>query len=373
MRIGIDARCLRGKVGGVRSYTIALSSALIALGHEVTLFSDDTSLRVDRPLKTVTSSSRIGPIKYRGMWEQAVLPLMAKRAGVEVLHFPADVGVSGLKTCPFVATIHDVYPFAMPEIYGEKQVERLRNELRTTAKRADAFMTDSEQSMSDLVNHLGIPESAVTVIPLAPRDCFMPITDGDELEKQRIETGLPERFLLCVGGKNNKRHKNVRGVLEALRILSNKEGFGDVGLVVVGKDSEYMQEVGRLASDSGIGDRIIFTGVIDDKKLCVLYNLASVFAFPSLYEGFGLPALEAMACGTPVVTSNYGAMKEVAGDAAIMIDPLDSGEIAEACGKLLSDDDYRSGVAVKCLARARTFTWQKTAEKTLEVYASVLR
>ncbi len=186
MRIGMEARCLRAKVGGARSYTISLSTALADLGHEVILFSDDLELRVDRPLTAVTRSSRLGPITYRGVWKQAVLPLIAKRAGVDVLHFPADVGVSGLKTCPFVATIHDAYPFVMPDLYGEKQGRKLRNELAATARRADAWITDSEQSKSELVSHLRMPESAITVIPLAPRDCFVPITDGDELERQRV-------------------------------------------------------------------------------------------------------------------------------------------------------------------------------------------
>lgn len=373
MRIGIDASRLRVRVGGVRSYTVALAAALARLGHEVVFFSYGPEEDAVPPIRVVSRPPRFGPIKCRGAWQQAILPFMARRSGTQVLHFPADVGVSLLKTCPFVATIHDAYPFAMPDLYTDRQGRRLRGELMTTARRADALITDSEQSRSDLVKHLGIPAAVLTVVPLAPRDCFFPIADCGELDRLRAEMGLPQRFLLCVGGKNNKTHKNFGRVLEALTILSDRSDCRDVGLVVVGQESGYVQELVTTASRSGMDGRIRLTGVIDDRTLCALYNMASVFVFPSLYEGFGLPALEAMACGTPTVTSDYGAMKEVGGDAAVQVDPLDPGAIAEAVGLLLSDQGHRDDVAARCLSRSREFSWRKTAEKTLEVYASVLR
>jgi len=351
-------------------YTRCLADALCELGHEVRLIADCPICAEGSGAGVVTMPWRFGPIKFRALWERLLLPAASLRMGLDCLHFPAGQVAHSPKTCPQVATIHDLYAFAIPEVYPPHQAASQRRDLIATAARCDALIADSECTKNDMMRFLGLPPEAITVIPLAPRECFHKIREIEKPTDVRAALGLPERYFLCVGGKNNRFHKNTRRVVEAVGRL-NEPLRSQVGIVIVGRESEYLDTVRGRADELGLRDQVMFTGIIDDEKLRLLYNLAAAFVFPSLYEGFGLPILEAMACGTPVITGNRGAMMEVAGDAAVLVDPDDPEEISDAMAHLLTDEVARDDFSSRGLARAGLFTWRKTAEITAEVYAMV--
>lgn len=370
MRIGMDARILHGRLGGVTTYIRCLADAFVALGHEVLMISNHPLPEYDTNPRTLVCRKRLGPLKFRRLWEKALLPLTARRMGIDVLQFACDPVPPGLKTCPHVAIIHDLYAFSMPDLYDPKQGERLRWQFAESGRKSDAVITGSETSKSDIIRFLGVPTDKITVIPLAPRADVGRINDAEMLEETKRRMGLPERFVLCVGGKNNKFHKNTHCVVEAMALLTDGTA-GDLGLVFVGRESEYLAGARQIAEKTGVACRAQFAGLVDPQTLCHLYNLATVFAFPSLYEGFGLPILEAMTCGTPVITTNYGAMKEVAGNAAILIDPNDPASIADAISRLATDPQCHREYSDRGLARSSLFTWRNTAEMTLEVFRQV--
>jgi glycosyltransferase involved in cell wall biosynthesis len=367
MRIGMDARILPVRMGGVTTYIECLSREIAEMGHEVLMISNDPLPQYDSNPKALVYPRRVGPIRIRGLWESVLLPLQARAMRMDMLWFPAAPVAAKLKTCPRVITIHDLYAYVMPDLYEARQAARTRRGFKAAVASTEAIITVSEQTKSDIIRLLGVPEDKITVIPLAGRSGVYRIDDRAELEETRKELGLPERFVLCVGGKNSKRHKNTHRVVEAFAMLGDGP-LGDVELVVVGVESDYIREAWKIGERAGVLDKMRLTGVVDDRTLRALYNLASAFAFPSLCEGFGLPILEAMTCGTPVITSDRGAMKEVAGDAAVLIDPDEPAEIADAIRMLLTDSACHSDHSSRGLARASSFTWAKTAEKTLEVF-----
>jgi glycosyltransferase involved in cell wall biosynthesis len=304
-------------------------------------------------------------------WEQVGIVRAGTREHVDLLHCPYWSNPLWAPW-PTVVTVHDVIQFVLPEYAWRKISRAYFGIVSRGARRADAIITVSECSKRDIVKLLGLPPERIHVIGNAVDATLHPVRDAWLLASVRERYGIGSRFVLYFGGFDMR--KNVPRLIEAYAGLPaglRKE----YQLVIAGR----YQHLGHpLYPDPrvtvqrlGLDGRVVFTGQIREQDKAPLYSAATVFAFPSLYEGFGIPVLEAMACGTPVVTSNSSALPEVAGDAGLLVDPYDTDAIGNGIRKLLEEQALRDELARRGLERARLFTWQQVAEQTLNVYRYV--
>jgi glycosyltransferase involved in cell wall biosynthesis len=237
-------------------------------------------------------------------------------------------------------------------------------------KRARHILADSASTRRDLLELLGVEPARVTVIYPGVESRFRPVRDPAARAVVRARYDLPERFVL--GLSTLQPRKNFEGLIAAFSLLvAGKPEMADTYLVISGQKGWLYDEALAAAERAGMADRVRFIGFAADADLPALYSLASVFAFPSWYEGFGVPLLEAMACGTPVVAADNSSLPEVVGDAGLMVDAADVHGLASALGRLLTDDELRTRLAAAGLARSRQFTWERAVKKLLEVYKRV--
>jgi len=318
------------------------------------------------------------PFFKRRFWEQ-VAPLLAGQ--YDLLHFPYDSAVAW-KRGRFVVTVHDVKPL----IYGTDRTRLNLNRLieglliRDKWANIDHILTDSQSSKRDIVERLGIPEDRITVVyPGVELGRFQPGPGKAEVEADGRPNPSPDSalpltcggsrpYVLCVAGADPT--KNVETLVEAFaRLPPPLQDSHD--LVLVG-DFRRRADVRELVGRAGIEKQTVFTGVVSDDRLIDLYQHASLFVFPSRYEGFGLPVLEAMACGCPVICSDVSSLPEVAGDAALLVAPLDVDKLTSEITQVLRDPELHSDLRKRGLARASTFSWDRTARETIAVYRKVV-
>jgi glycosyltransferase involved in cell wall biosynthesis len=228
----------------------------------------------------------------------------------------------------------------------------------------------SEASKRDILRYFHIPESRIDVIYNAIDDRFWVPPDPDQMERVRERYQLNAPFILYAG--NIKPHKNLERLIEAFHLLRHDEALKDVQLLIIGDEISKYAMLRRAVHRHKLHKHVRFFGFVSNETLAALYRLAAVFVFPSLYEGFGLPPLEAMASGTPVITSNVSSLPEVVGDAALMIDPYEPSAIADAMRRVLADPDLRASLRAKGLARAREFSWERSIKRVRDIYHEVL-
>jgi len=269
---------------------------------------------------------------------------------------------------PVIASIHDAIPYVQPQTSTALDWLVQRVWLPLAGRRARHILTLSRQSSADLQRCLAIPARKITVIPLAAETHFRPIPLAQRhpiLERH----GLEPPYILYVGSVEPR--KNLLRLLQAYQRL--RQWSTRWRLVIVGARNYWKSSpIARAVQDSGLQGCVHFTGYIPDEDLPALYSAADLFAFPSLYEGFGLPVLEAMACGTPVVTSNSSSLPEVVGDAALLVDPYDVEALAEAMRQILADPQLAEDLRQRGLQRASEFSWERTAQSTVAVYRQAL-
>jgi glycosyltransferase involved in cell wall biosynthesis len=299
---------------------------------------------------------------------QVQISYMAGRHGLELIHDPTGTMPHTLARAKKVATVHDMVPYIYPQTSSRLDWLIYRWWLPLAAPRLDALITDSHNSKKDILRFMPISSEKVKVSPLSSPSHFKVLPEEEVLEVlARFNISRP--YILYVG--SIQARKNLARLLEAyaqLRRWSSKWT-----LVVVGARKWKSSPVYAALERLGMSEAVNFTGFVEDEDLPALYNGADLFVFPSLYEGFGLPVLEAMACGTPVVTSNASSLPEVAGEAALLVDPYNVEEIAAAMRRVLEDPDLAQELREKGLARAKQFSWERTARQTIEVYKKVLR
>lgn len=291
------------------------------------------------------------------------LPWYLRRMSVDLLyvpHFNAPLFWRG----PLVVTIHDLIPLVIPGAVSRVRRPVFRAWVSLVVRDAAAIVADSEHSRQDVIRVLGAIPEKVVVIPPAVGPEFRPLNNGERLAAFRNEPG--RRFFLHVG--RQKPHKNIPRLLRALRKVATR--INDVALVVVGftPPAELVREVERL----GLRDRVRFAGYVGGADLIASYRTAIALVLPSLYEGFGLPALEAMACGTPVIASNRAALTEVVGEAGLLVNPEDEDSIAEAMVRVAEDSVLRLALRERGLAQAKRFSPQRSAARLAEVFSEVL-
>ncbi len=294
-------------------------------------------------------------------WEQFA-PLCVGQ--YDLLHFPYDSCI-GMKRGKFVVTIHDVIPLLFPNGGSRRPWKGLfkRMLIPRPFQQIDHVLTVSQNSKRDIMERLGVSEHQISVVHHGVEfDRFFPnrIPHADRIK--------PTPYILCVAGDSHA--KNVGTLLRAYANLP-KPILGEYQLVLAG-NVQRSKNLSPLIQQLGLEKHIVFTGIIADEHLARLYQEASVFVFPTLYEGFGLPVLEAMACGCPVITSNNSSLPEVVGDAGIMLDPLDASAMSAAIEQVLTDQDLAEGLRQDGVQRAKQFCWERTARETVELYRKVV-
>jgi glycosyltransferase involved in cell wall biosynthesis len=302
------------------------------------------------------------------LWEQVGLPLALARRRLDVFHSP--LGLPLLCRPAGVATIHDVCFRTHPATFTRRMWLYFRIFLPLAVRRARTVLTVSETSKQALVELLDVAPHKVRVVPNGVDEEFRAPDEGTDLTEVRARCGLPAEFMLYVGTLEPR--KNLLRLLQACQRLWSAHGVSHK-LVIVGKQGWLAGDVHDYIDRAGLRDRVVFAGYIARSDLPAVYALASVFVYPSLCEGFGLPPLEAMACGTPVVASNASAMPEVLGDAARLVDPLDVDALAHTIREVLQDQHLRDVLRTAGLKRAGEFRWDASARHMLDVYAELGR
>lgn len=313
---------------------------------------------------------RAVPFPFRKVsryYRQMTSSYAIKKADIQLFWGPNYRGLFSKKFYT-VITIHDMAHIHYPDYIEKHNYNFLTRELKKHAMRSTLILVPSISTKSDIVNYLGIPEDKVKVIYWGVEPLCRPIQDTSVLDSTRERYGLSQNNILFVGTLQPR--KNVEGLIEAFRILNIRSQIPHNLLLVGCKGWEY-SEVFRRINEYGLNDKVKWIGYVDSKDLPVLYNIADAFVLPSHYEGFGLPILEAMACGTPVITSNVSSMPEVAGDAAILIDPKSPEMIADGIEKVINDRDLKDGLRERGLIRAKEFTWGKSAAETIASFEEV--
>ncbi|MGI6379955.1 MAG: glycosyltransferase family 4 protein [Anaerolineae bacterium] len=314
----------------------------------------------------VRPSSRAGGNLAKLWFEQAAFPRASRREEADVVHVPyfAPPLCSGT---PAVVTIHDLIPRVLPAYRGGAHVRAYMALVSAAARRAALVVTDSEASARDVERVLGIPRERIRVVYLAAGNAYQP-RPQDELVALRRRLGLPERYLLYLGGFD--RRKRVPELLQALKLsLARLE---PISLVVAGglpaMDSAFAPDPRRVAQELDLGDHVRFVGYVEEADKPALYAGAEVFVFPSIYEGFGLPPLEALSCGTPVIAAQSSSLPEVVGEAGLLVEPDDVEALAEAICAVMGDSDLRDRLAAKAIEQAAQFSWQRAAAETVAAY-----
>lgn len=267
-----------------------------------------------------------------------------------------------------IVTIYDLTVLTHPECHEEANIKMCTKGINDTVRYADEIIAISEHTKKDLMEILKVPDEMITVTPLAADTSYMPISDSEKLVRVREQYKLPKKFILFVGSLEPR--KNVKTLIRAFAGLS-EELRKDYYLVIAGAKGWLNSDIPKIVTDLKIEEKVFFTGYIANEDISTVYSLATIFVYPSLYEGFGLPILEAMSCGVPTITSNTSSMPEVAGDAALLINPLDVDELVAALERLLYSDGIQNRMREQGLKRAGEFSWEKCARETLAVYHKV--
>ncbi|MFQ5885702.1 MAG: glycosyltransferase family 4 protein [Anaerolineae bacterium] len=368
MRVGINGLFWKQETTGSGQYTRCLVRELRVLETEYTLFlprhkpgTGDPHHRLITPFSKNENLAKL-------WFEQISFPRACQ--GMEVAHVPYFAPPL-YPSIPTVVTIHDLIPLILPAYRGSILVRFYTRLVSLGAKRAAAIITDSHSSKRDIINLLKIPGERIHTISLAADDRFKPGVKT-ELDRVRRKYSLPQEFILYLGGFDQR--KNLKTLFKGFRGL--KERLGDkYPLVIAGtlpsKDTAFFPHPRRLAEEAGVSEGVRFIGWVAEEEKPALYSLATLFLYPSLYEGFGLPPLEALACGTPVIASNAASLPEVVGDGGVLVDPRDPAAWAEAMVALLTSPQKRDELSAKAVEQAQKFSWQRTARETLEVYQQV--
>jgi len=369
MRIAIDARKLHDY--GIGTYVRNLVGQLAKQDGE------DTYVLICRAADAEFVrglGARFEPMVERAgnysLLEQITVPLALRRGRIDLFHAPHYV-VSPLTSCPTVVTIHDCIHLRFPQYLPNRAAYvYARAMMAQAARRARRILTVSHASKEDIQRYLRVPAAKIEVIYNALDERLATPPADEEIARVRERFLLRSPFILYAG--NIKPHKNVDRLIEAFALLRRRRG-DELKLLIIGDEISKYPNLRRLVHTFQLHQHVRFLGFVPDATLAVLYRLATAFVFPSLYEGFGLPPLEAMASGTPVITSNVSSLPEVVDDAALLIDPMDPGAIAEAMRRVLEEPALRADLIRRGCERVKAFSWARSVARVRAVYQEVGR
>lgn len=371
MHIGIDAHAIGAQQGGNETYIRNLIRALAALDadNRYTIYLANAQAAAEWQNGFVAQhpnfSVRLLPPPTPLVRVPVFLTYELRRRPVDVLH--VQYTAPPFCNAPVVATIHDLAFEHLPETFTRRGSLQLKLTVRRTARRAARIATVSEYSRQDLLRTYRLaPEKVVTTYNgIEPHFTAQPRA-ADEAAQVRQRFGIAREFLLAVGSLQPR--KNLERLIRTYARLRREQPDFAPQLVIVGRKLWLAESIFAEVSRQPWASDVILTGYVSDDDLPALYRTASAFVYPSLFEGFGLPPLEAMACGTPVITSNISSLPEVAGSAALLIDPLNEQELAAALQRILNDQPLRARLRAEGVRQAAKFTWRDAAEKTLQLY-----
>ena len=376
MKIALSTSVIQRGRSGVGQYVLALVRALLpeASRHEFTLY----VLEEDLPLFAFARPAmRLEPVAERHrppvkniLWHQTVLPGLLRRAGTEVLHVPSYRRMLWPRPCALVSTIHDLAPFHLAGKYDRARMFYGRVVARRLARRQDRIIAVSRLTADDVIRHFQVPAERVAVISNGlDHGRFHPPRGGTG-DPPAATRGVPGPFFLYVARFEHPGKNHVR-LIEAFNRFKAATG-SRWRLVLGGGDWHGAAEIHAAAEASPFAREIHRLGFVPDADLPSWYRAAGALVFPSLYEGFGMPPLEAMACGCPVLSSRRGALAETVGDAAALLEPEDVGQMQEQLTRAAGDPAWRAELSAAGLARARSFDWRSTAGATLAIYERAL-
>lgn len=367
MHIAIDAHSVGAELGGNESYATNLIEALAEIDqtNRYTLF-------VTKAAAVKRFADRWPNFQVRLTLPHTPLVRIPLTLSRELRRHPVDLlhvqyTAPPFAPCPIVTTIHDLAFEHLPETFNRRSWMQMRLTVRRTARRAAHIITVSDYSRDDIIRTYKIPPERITVTHEAAPANFAPVSDPIELKRIRDRYGISRNYILSLSSIQPR--KNLVRLIEAytqLRRVNSDDTFPQ--LVLAGKRGWLEHETFRAAKESAIARDIVFTGYVPDDDLTGLYSGALCFVYPSYFEGFGLPLVEAMQCGVPVIAGDRTSVPEVVGDAGLLFDPFNTNELASALNCLINDSDLCGALRRKGLLRARSFNWQATARSTLRIY-----
>ncbi len=384
MKVGINALFLQTPASGTGQYLLHLLRALAEVdnANEYVLLGPplpDGKAQFDGVAYPYLSRSLPPMIERREnvaklIWEQWIGPSAARAEGMDVYHVPHFASPL-LPRTPTVVTVHDVIPLLMPAYRAGAMVEAYARLVARAAHRATLIITVSQRSKQDIIDTLHIPAERIRVIYNAVSDDMAPVTDAEAIAQARARYGIGEDYIFYIGGLDQR--KNVPQLVRAFAHLYHqiKDERPHLQLFISGdpdrQRGQLFPDPRPVAVEHGVSERVVFRFVEDADKAAILSG-TQCFVFPALYEGFGIPPLEAMACGAPIVCSNRASLPEVTGEAALTVDPDDVDALAEAMRRVLTDTVLREELRARSLKQAARFSWRKTASETVAVYEEAL-
>ena len=375
MKIAIDVRTVLPNRSGVGNYVLHLIQNLRQVDPESTYYflaqKKNISLlghlaREQNPFLTLFSHENhpLGDI-----WEHFILPLQLMKKEIDVFHGPASLIPFRKNHYKLVVTIHDLVAFLFPETIPLKYGAYMRYLLRQAVKKADKIIAVSYHTQQDLVKIMKVPPEKIVVIHEAPSPIFRPVNPKEIWPCLKTRYGVDRKFIYHLG--NIEPRKNLIVLLEAFTLVCRELG-DEYQLVVSGQKGWLIRSLSQFLKNYPVRDQVLFTGYVPMEDLPFFMNGADLFVFPSLYEGFGLPVLEAMSCGTPVISSNRSSIPEIVGSAAILIDPTDIQDLAGKMIALLKNPEEHKRLSLAGLEQSARFSWLEAARKTLDVYRAVI-
>lgn len=375
-RIGIDYTPAYEQGGGIGRYVRQLVAALARLDevNEYRLFVAGAAASALPPAPGSNfhwAAAPVSPRNFARLWHRLHLPLPVELfcGQVDLYHATDFVLPPLLASTRSLLTVHDLSFVRVPETASPRLKAYLDRVVPLSVRRADHVLADSQATKDDLVSLCAVPPHKITVLLSGVDSRFKPVNDPKKLANIRLKYALPERpYILSVGTVQPR--KNYGRLIEALARL--RAAGRSIDLVIVGGRGWLEDPIYATIQRTALHDYVHFTGFADDDDLPALYSAAACVAIPSLYEGFGLPVLEAMACGTPVVTSDLSSLPEVAGDAALTVAPTDLDALTSALERLFDDEPLRATLIARGLERVKSFTWERAAQQLLEIYTALV-
>lgn len=373
MRIGIDAHMVGHRETGNETYILELVKALVTLKTplppELVIFVEPLGRSQLPAILENTAGVSVVDLPTtsavrRLAWDW---PRLARRYRLDLLHLTYNAPL--FSPCPLVVTVHDISFERHPEWFSQRDLTVLKTLVPRSVRKAARVITAAEFTRRELAAiYPTLEKTKIKVTPYAVGDNFRPVTDESRLARVREKYGTSPDFVLAVG--NLQPRKNLMGLLEGFEQAVRTSNLPHK-LVIAGQAGWQAEQFLNTVREKGLAERVVFTGFVPGEDLPALYSAARLFAYPSLYEGFGFPVLEAMACGTPVLTSNNTVLPEVAGEAACLVDARNSVQIGEALVRLLTNSEERARLSARGLDRATSFSWTKTALETFHIYEEV--
>lgn len=372
MKIGIDGRAAKWYRGtGIGTYTYQLIKSLntIDLINKYLLFMPQ-NCGCDMPLNENFQLRNITENNQNNFWDEINIPNILEDKDIELYHVPQNgIGLPKDKKCPFIMTLHDVIPYKMPETVSEKYLKIFSEEVPKLVSLCDSIITVSDYSKEDIIKTFNYPRDKIFVTYLASEDIYHIINFNESMTFINNNYSIDSPYILYIGGFSPR--KNIIGLIEAFsKLVSYYKS--NIKLVIAGNKGKSYSVYKKRAQDLNIEDKVIFPGFIPMEHLPYLYNASKLFVYPSYYEGFGLPPIEAMACGVPVISSNITSLPEILEDSAILINPYDIDELCSSMFKALEDTHLRSQLISKGLAKASKLSWLDTGKNTLNAYENTI-